>query len=518
MAKERLTVRKILEILRLHCETGLSNREIGRVLNISKTTVQKLLGRFEKSGFSWPLPENITEQDLKGKLYPVRQASPASCPYPDWDYIHHELSKPHVRLYLLWQEYRETYPDGIGISQFYEHYRSYKKSHLDPSLHMVHKGGDKLFIDYSGKKLSYIDRDTGEIVPVEVFVCGWGASSYSYAEGTHTQQKEDWIGSHVRAFRYFGCVPNLLVPDNLKSGVTKADWYDPDLNPLYTKLAEHYGTAILPARPGRSKDKAIVECGVRRVQEYILARLRNRVFFSLAEVNEAIRELLEALNQAPMQQYRLSRRQRFEELDRPYARKLPRDDFPYIEIKDDVTVNKDYHIQYNKHFYSVPYTLCGRKVSVLRTNKIIEIYHDFQRVASHKISTLLYKHTTLDEHMPPNHKFVKGWSPGYFLNRAVQIGPYMVHAVKVVLNRKKHPEIGYRSALGILQLERKYGKKRLEAAAGRAVYFNTVTRKSFISILEQKLDEQPLDNGKKTIPRQQNLFHENIRGAEYYNH
>ena len=187
-------------------------------------------------------------------------------------------------------------------------------------------------------------------------------------------------------------------------------------------------------------------------------------------------------------------------------------------MKDDLTVSKDYHIEYQKHYYSVPYTLCGRKVNVLRTNKIIEIYHDFKRVASHKINPLPYRHTTLDGHMPENHKFVKGWSPGYFLNRAVTIGPHMVHAIKIILNRKKHPEIGYRSALGILQLEKKYGKKRLENTAGRAVYFNVITRKSFISILEQKLDEQPLENGKKTFPRQQNLFHENIRGAEYYNH
>ncbi|MBD3272720.1 MAG: IS21 family transposase [Elusimicrobia bacterium] len=515
MVKARLTVRKIQEILRLHY-AGLSDRKVSQALFISKTTVKNIVCRFESSGLQWPLPEDVTEESLRDKLY-ASQGVTVSRPIPDWEYIHQELSRPHVTRYLLWQEYRQTHPKGIGISQFYNLYRQYKKCQIEPVLHIEHKGGDKLFIDYSGKKLSYIDQSTGEIVPVEVFVCSWGASGYSYVEATHSQCLEDWICSHVRAFRYFNCVANLLIPDNLKSGVTKADRYDPDLNPLYARLAEHYDTAILPARPKKPRDKAVVEGNVGFVQNFIFARLRNRTFFSLAEVNEAIRELLEELNNRPMQRYGLSRRERFEKLDKPYAKPLPAEDFPYIEIKDKITVHKDYHIEYEKHFYSVPYTLCGEQVTVLRTNKIIEVYHNFQRVASHQISYRLYKHSTKDEHMPPNHKFVKGWSPGYFLNRAVTIGPNMIHVVKIILDRKRHPEIGYRSALGILQLERKYGKQRLERAAQRAAYFNTVNRQSFISILEQKLDQQPLEE-EKEVPKQQTLFHKNIRGAEYYNH
>jgi transposase len=349
---------------------------------------------------------------------------------------------------------------------------------------------------------------------VELFVACWGASSFTYAEGTLSQASFDWTQSHIRAFRYFGCIPHLLVPDNLKAGVTKADWYDPERNPLYTKLAEHYQTAILPARPKKPRDKAVVESAVGYAQRFILARLRNRMFYSLAEVNAAVRELVDELNDTLMQQFRVSRRQRFEQLDKPYALPLPGEDFPYVALKQGAKVNRDYHLEYQKHYYSVPHALCGQRVDVRQTNSVVEVYHEGLRIASHLVSYKHYGYTTTPEHMPANHRFVKGWSPGYFLNQATKIGPSMVEVVKVILGRRSHPEVGFRSALGVLNLARHYPQERLERAAGRAVHYHQVSKKSIQSILDQGLDKQPLPAARE--PQQTTLFHENIRGASYY--
>lgn len=513
-------MRKIKEILRLHySKADLSNRQIAEILKISKTTVRRCLDRFKSSGLNWPLADDLTEQTLNTKLYSLSQTSPSHI-MPDWTHIHNEMIRPHVTLQLLWDEYKETYPDGVGRSRFYFLYRQYKKVHLSPSMRILHKGGDKLFVDYSGDGLEYIDRSTGEIIPVELFVASWGASSYSYAEATYTQQVIDWIQSHVHAYRYFGCVPNATVPDNTKSGITKANFYDPDINPTYAQLAEYYDTVILPARVRKPKDKAAVETNVLHIQRFILGRLRDRKFFSLHEINEAIRIELENFNSKPMQLYKVPRKERFLELDKPYAKPIPAEDFPYIRIKPNVTVHKDYHVNYNDHFYSVPYELCGQKVEVWQTNRIIEIFHDNTRVASHKIGMKKYGFTTLDAHMPKEHRFVKGWSPGFFLNQALKIGDNTVVAVKKLLEKRFYPELGYRSILGIINLTKKYPKERIEKAAERAVYYNQISRKSFLSILQNNLDKEPL-NGKNKGERkkivQQDLFHENIRGADYYN-
>ncbi|MBU2214292.1 IS21 family transposase [Patescibacteria group bacterium] len=510
-----------MEILRLHfMNPGLSNRKIGRTLQISKNTVRKCLIRFQCSGLSWPLPKDYSESEVYSKLYtsslPVEDES---SPIPDWERLLKEVHRPHMTLQLLWEEYKETYPDGLGRSQFYHHFRRYRKAHLPPSMHMAHKGGDKLFVDYSGDGLSYIERLTGEVVSVELFVASWAVSSYSYAEGTHTQKLPDWIQAHNRMLRFFKCVPNGLVPDNDKTSVTKADFYDPDLNPTYALLADHYDTAVIPARPRKPKDKAVVESNILHVQRFILARLRDRTFFSLQEANEAIWTELEKYNNRPMQLYKIPRKQRFEELDRPYAKPLPAEEFPYIHVKNDVLVDKNYHISFDKHFYSVPHALCGSRVQVRRTNSVVEIFCD-GRVASHKVGIKEYGYSTQDAHMPSNHRFVKGWTSEKMVNWAAQIGENTAAAVRKVLSQRKHPEIGFKSALGIIQLDKKYPKARIEAAAKRVIYFNYITRKGFIAILEKGLDKKPLpDNssGKRNQPLQLALFHENVRGAEYYN-
>lgn len=511
--QKKVSARMLKEVLRLHYEAKLSNRRISRAVRLSKTTVKHILGRFATAGLTWPLSPDLTESTLTEQLYPTPEIAEGR-PLPDWEQVHQELSRPHVTLKLLWQEYKQTYPDGVGLSQFCARYSRYKVQHLEPTMHQEHKGGDKLFVDYSGDTLSYVERSTGEVVPVELFVACWGASSFTYAEGTLSQTLFDWTQSHIRAFRYFGCVPHLLVPDNLKSGVTTVDWYDPERNPLYAKLAEHYQTAILPARPRKPRDKAPVESAVGYAQRFILARLRDRTFYSLAEVNEAVRALVEELNDTLMQQFRVSRRQRFEQLDKPYAQPLPEQDFPYVALKLGVLVNRDYHLEYQKHFYSVPHTLCGQRVDIRQTNSVVEVYHEGLRIASHLISYKHYGYTTTPEHMPANHRFVRGWSPGYFLNRATKIGPSMVEVVKIILKRSSHPEVGFRSALGVLSLERRYPLERLERAAVRALHCHQINRKSIRSILDQGLDRQPLPTARE--PQQTTLFHENIRGASYY--
>ncbi len=520
MKQRKLTVRKIREILRLHYnESNISNRQIGSILRISKTTVKQCLERFESSGLNWPLSYDLKDSDLYTSLYkPV--TSQLKKTMPDWSLVHKELSRPHVTLMLLWEEYKETYPDGLGRSQFYHHYRTYKKSHLPPDMHVVHKGGDKLFVDYSGDGLEYIDRSTGEIIPVELFVASWGLSSYSYVEATLTQRVFDWIQSHVRMYRYFGCVANATVPDNLKTGITKACFYDPDINITYTKLAEYYNTVILPARVKKPKDKAVVESNVLHAQRQIIARLRDCKFFSLYEVNQAVRKELERFNARPMQEYKVPRKERFLELDKPYAKPIPQQDFPYVFIKPKATIHKDYHVQYNKHYYSVPYHLCGEKVEVWQTNFIIEIFHNHERIASHKIGIKKYGYTTLNEHMPKEHRFVKGWSPGYFLNQAVKIGENMVAAVEHILAKRLYPELGYRAIMGIINLTKQYPKERVEKAAQRALFYHQVSRKGFVSILQNSLDKEALPvqkNIKRNVSAQQDLFHENLRGSEYYN-
>jgi transposase len=516
MKRKRLTVRKINEIFRLHFVGKLSNRQIASSLQISKTTVRDCLGRFAQSGLTWPLAVDFGEDALYGKLYPgvpMREGKPL----PDWEHIRKEMSRPHVTLQLLWAEYRQTFPDGVGRSQFYEHYQEYCGRSLSPVMRMVHKGGEKLFVDFSGDGLAYIDQPSGEVVEVELFVASWGASSFCYAEAVENQTIRCWIRVHRHAFRYFGCIASLLVPDNLKSGVTAADYYEPDLNPTYAQMAAYYGAAVLPARPDKPRDKAVVESNVLHIQRYILARLRDQKFFSLAEINAAILVELEQFNDKPMQEYGVSRRQRFTELDKPFALPLPAEDFPYNIIKIEVYVNLDYHIEYREHYYSVPHHLCKERVEVRETDRVVEVYYKNERVASHPFSLGRYGHTTCDAHMPENHRFVKGWSPGYFLNRGLTIGSKTVEAIQQLLARHRHPEIAYRSIMGVLSLQKQYPKERIEKAAERAIYFNQVSKYCMRQILEQGLDKEPLVPAPTAgRPSQLVLFHENIRGADYY--
>ena len=513
--KRRLSVRQIREIARLYFgDSKYSKRKVAQILKISKTTVSNIVIRLEENNLSWPFPADLDENKLEGAIHSPK-ATFSNEKMPDWTKVNDELAKKHVTIQVLWDEYRESFPDGLGRSQFYEHFRRYRKAELPPSMRMCHKGGDKLFVDYSGDGPEYIDRVTGETISLELFVCSWGASNFTYAEATRSQKIPDWIRSHANAFRYFKCVPHALVPDNLKSAVTRADYYDPDINPTYALMAEHYNTTALPARPRKPKDKASVESVVGYAQRYILARLRDRTFFSSSEVNQAISVHLGELNGAKMQVYKESRKERFERLDKPYAMPLNINDFPYSYVKRDILVGKDYHLNFNSHYYSVPYKFHGKRVEVRQVNTVIEIFYDFERIASHIISLQKYGFTTKKEHMPPNHQFIAGLSEESVLCMAADVGPQTVKAVSLILKNETHIDLRLRKALGIIRLEKKYTKNRLELAVERALFYGGIARKEIISILTKKLDEVPLPI-KLPVDKTPPLSHENIRGANYY--
>lgn len=513
MSRGRLPMRRIREVLRYKYEYGLSHDRISSALGIGKGSVHNILERFNRSDFEWPLPEGLCDSALETSLYPSDDSEPVKL--FDVRYLEKELRRPHVTLQLLYEEYRQQHPDGLSRSSFYEHFAKYR-SHK-PDMKVIHKGGDKLFVDFSGDGLEYLRQDSGEIVPVELFVCSWGASSYSYAEGVESQGLDDFVPCHVSAFEYFKAVSHALVPDNLKSAVTKACRYEPVLNPLYSKMAEHYGSAIIPARVRKPKDKAVVESNVLHIQRFILGRLRNRTFYSLSEINDAIRPLLEEFNNRGMKDYGgQSRRQRFLELDQPYAKPLPSQRFMISNIKTDVRVAPNYHIRYKDHYYSIPWELVRKRVDIYQIGGILEIYHEHSHVCRHRLSTRKYHYTTVDAHMPQGHRFVKGWSKSWFVFEAGKTGPATAEAVKIIIEQKTHVQQGFNIALGVLRFAKVYSRKRLENACKRALHYKSVSYQSIKSILQQELDKEPLSE--KQIKKQDALMHRNVRGAEYYDY
>jgi transposase len=514
MANTRLSMRKIKEVLRLTHDGHLNTRQVALSLNISRSTVKDYQARAQKAGLFWPLPQDLTEEALEQKLFPplVGIEAPAKA-LPAFDYLYREL-KAHKKFNLtldqLWREYREQHPDGYQYSQFCQLYRDYR-SKLDYSMRQDHKGGEKLFVDY-GEGLSLVDPQTSDPIKTELFVAVWGASTYTYAEATLTQQLPDWIGSHTRAFDYFGCVPKIVVPDCLKSAVSRACRYEPEINPTYADMASHYGICVIPARPARPKDKAKVENGVLIAKRWILAVLRHRTFYFLADLNAAISELLERLNNRVLRKLKQSRRELFSLFDEPNALPLPQKSYEYAEWKIP-TVNIDYHIEIDDHYYSVPHQLKGKKLEVRLTAHTVEALLKGQRVASHVRSFVPHQHTTVKEHMPPAHQAYAEWSPSRFIRWAEKTGPHTARLVQTIIESRAHPEQGYRSCLGILRLEKHYPKERLENAAARALRYCNFSLKALRKILENGLDRlEEKDSGSApALPA-----HDNIRGGQYY--
>lgn len=515
MPQERLSMRKIKEVLRLKNTTNLSNRDIGKSCNISKTSVAQYIDRAEKAGIAWPLPEQLDEETLEQMLFPSPKGpSPISRPTPDWKYIHTELRKKGVTLFLLWEEYKQIYPQGYQYSRFCQLYNKWEGK-LDKVMRQNHRAGEKMFVDYAGQTVEIQDKTTGEIRSAQIFIAVLGASNYTFAEATWTQTLPDWISSHVKAFKFFQGVPEIVVPDNLKSGVTKAHMYEPDINPTYQEMANHYQVAIIPARNRAPKDKAKVEVGVQIVERWILAKLRNRRFFSLAELNREISQLLGQLNQKSFQKMPGSRESLYHDLDKPALRSLPDTDYEFALWKK-VRVNIDYHVEVDKHYYSVPHQLIKKQLEARITAKTIEIFHKGKRVASHIRSFQKGRHTTFKEHMPKAHRQYAEWTPEKIIQWARKTGPNTALLVKKILDSKPIPQQGFRTCLGILRLGKGFGQLRLEKACIRALKIGATTYKSVESILKNGLDQSPLPNQEKET-EEDSIIHENIRGKDYYN-
>jgi transposase len=513
MANKRKTMRKIRQVLRLSWEAGLVKRQVARSLSMSPITVAEYLRRAQRAGLSWPLPEQLDDGALEARLFPrLPKGARDTRPLPDWAEIHQALKRKGMTLLLLWQEYKETYPEGLQYSQFCDRYRHWAGK-LDVVMRQRHRAGEKLFVDYAGQTAAVVDPASGEIREAQIFVATLGASHYTYAEATWTQTLPDWIGAHIRCFEYLGAVPVLLVSDNLKSAVNRPCRYEPQAHATYEDLADHYGTALLPARVRRPRDKAKVENAVLLVERWILARLRHHTFFSLAALNEAIREQLEVLNTKPFQKLPGCRKSLFEQLDRPAMKPLPDARYTYAEWKK-ARVHIDYHVEVLGHYYSVPYQLVKQEVDVRITANTVELLHRNGRVASHRRSALKGGHTTLTAHMPQAHRQYADWTPQRLVRWAHQSGPATAELVATILASRAHPQQGFRSCLGIMRLGKSYGEARLEAACQRALKLQACSFKSLQSILKTGLDRQAL--AQTEDPVADPITHPNIRGAGYY--
>ena len=513
MPTERSAMRKIREILRLRYGLRLSIRQIACSCSMSHGGISNYLQRAQVARLNWPLPDDLDDTVLEARLFPSAANTPAKdAPFPDYQRIHEELrSHRHLTLSLLWQEYKEDHAAGYQYSRFCELYREWAKK-LDVVMRQEHRAGDKTYVDHAGPTVPVVDPDSGELRGASIFVAVLGASSYTYAEATWTRGLYDWIGSHIRAFEFFGGVSEAVVPDNWRTAVTKACWYEPDLNPTYRDLAEHYGTVILPARVRKPRDKAKAEVGVQVVQRWIVAALRKRKFFSLQEVNQAIAELLVRLNERPFRKRPGNRATLFAQLDRPALKPLPGTRYQFGEWKT-ARVNIDYHIEVERHFYSVPYALVHQEMDVHLTADTVEVLHRGVRVASHVRSREPGKASTVTEHRPKSHQKYLGRTPSRLIEDAQQIGPSTGQLVEAILGAKRHPEMGFRSCLGILRLAKTYPAERMEAAARRCLRARAYNCQSMDSILKNQLDRLPLPGGS---PVQAAVEHDNIRGADYF--
>jgi transposase len=503
------------EVLRLKYGLGLKNREIARSCSIPRSTVGTYLFRAAQAGLSaWPLSPDIGDEALEELLFPPI-AAPAIAPKTvglDCAWIHAQLHQhKHVTLQLLWEEYKEVHPEGYQYSQFCERYRRWARK-LDIVLRQEHHAGEKMFVDHAGQTVSIVNTENGEIRQSYIFVSVLGASNYTYAEATWKRDLVSWIGSHNRALEYYGGVPTVTVPDNWKAGVKDPCYYEPDLNPTYRDWAVHYNTVVIPARVRKPRDKAKVEVGVLIVERWILAAMRHRTFFSLAELNEAIRELLIRLNNRKFRKLDTTRAKLFESLEKPMLKPLPSEPFSFVEWKT-VRVNIDYHVDLYGHYYSVPYQYIHEEVEARLSETIVEIFRKGERIATHARSNIVGKHSLLNEHRPLKHQDLE-WNIERFKEKGGAIGPSTTALLEHVIKSRRHPELGYRSCLGILRLANRYTNDRLEAACRRAIAMNACSYRSIKSMLASGFDQQPL--GEPDVSAAHQEMHANVRGAAYY--
>jgi transposase len=509
-------MRKLHDVLRLHFALKMPQRQIARSIQVSQSTVSEYLSRFQQAGLHWPLREGFDEQQLQERLFGPgwgKSERAAARPLPDFEQVRHELAtNRHTTLQLLWEEYRAAHPDRpYSYTSFWRHYEQWR-TRQDVVMRQQHRAGEKLFVDWAGARIPIHDRGTGEVTQASLFVAVLGASNYTYAEAALSQELEAWIGAHVRTFEFLGGVPEVVVPDNARTAVSKACRYEPDLNPTYQEMAIHYGVGVVPARVRKPRDKAKVEVGVQIAQRWIVAALRHRKFFSLSELNAAIRELLEKLNQRTFKKREGCRRSLFQQIDEPVLRALPAERYD-LSVWAKATVNIDYHVAVDGSFYSVPYSLNQKVVDVRTTSTTVEIFHQGSRVASHIRARKPYTAVTIEEHRPKAHQACLQWPPSRLIDWAQKTGPFSAQLFRQLMDHFPHPEMGYRSCLGLLRLGEKYGPKRLESACERALVTGAANYKSVKSILSHSLDLQPMPADQEP---QHGTGHDNIRGAGYY--
>jgi len=508
MAQRILTMRKIKEILRLTWVMKFSNRQVAASVNIAHRTVGEYIKRAERAGLDWQQAEKLGEAELKKLLFPLKKAELEARPEPNWQQVEEEMQGKHVTRMLLWQEYIAEHPDGFGYSQFCDKYRNWLKAQKKPVMRIPKRAGEEVQVDYAGHTMSVIDPETGEVKKVQIFVGVLGASGLIYAEAHESQSSPNWIRSHVRMFDFFGGVPQIIRPDNLKAAVKKPSFYDPDLNPAYHELAAHYGTAVIPTRVAKPKDKGLGENAVLQAGRWIMAPLRNQRFFSLHELNQAIKEQLKWLNNRKRSDSDFSRRELFERREKAALQPLPIHKYDYLEIKY-AKVHIDYHVSFEKHLYSVPHKYIKKPVLIRAKEHLIEIYYQNQRIACH-VRARKGGFSTNNEHMPDNHRWRQDWSPERFRQWAREIGPHTEQLIMAVLASRRHPEQGYRACLGILNLVKKPKQYLLEAACEIALETGGCSYKAIKNILTTKKDV--LEKSSQPEP----ISHEHIRGNEYY--
>ena len=512
MATERLAMHQAREILRQKLVLKRSHRAVMAAVGVSMGTVSGVAGRAKALGLDWKAVEALDDEALEVRLYGPRITTRDLRPVPDAAALHVELRRPGVTLQLLHIEYLERHADGYRYTKFCEVYREWVERRA-PSMRQVHVAGDKMFVDYSGKKPHYVDATTGEVVEVELFVAVLGASSYTYVEATHTQTLADFTSSNARALTWFGGVPNAIVPDQLKSAVTTSSRYEAGLSRTFAEFGRHYGTTILPARPRSPRDKAKVEVAVQIAQRWILARMRNERFTSLGGLNARIAELCVELNGRVMRHYKASRLELFERFDKPALRALPEEPFVHA-VWTRARLNIDYHAKVDEHFYSAPFTLVHEELWARMTATTVELFHGGERVASHLRSFAPGRHTTEVRHMPAAHQKQAEWTPTRILGWAGTVGPMTTKLAEAILAERCHPEHGYRSCLGLFRVAKRVGNERMEAACARALAVGARSYRHVESILKHGLDRAP---ALSVEPRETvNIAHENVRGRDYY--
>jgi transposase len=506
-------MRKVRDVLRLSFECQLSLRQVSASLGLPHSTVATYLRRAKRAGLAWPLPEDLDDDALEATLFPGVPTPGTPRPVPDWQKVHLELRRPHVTIMLVWMEHKEAHPDGYSYRQFCDLYRRWRRG-LDVVMRQEHKAGEKLFVDFAGQRMPIYDEATGQkAFDACLFVAAMGASGYLYVEATRSQELIHWVSAHVHAFEALGGAPAILVCDNLRSGVTRAHRYEPDVNATYQEMAAHYGVALVPARPYKPRDKAKAELGVLLAERWIMARLRNRAFTSLAEANSEIAPLVAWINNRPFKALPGCRASVFAEVDRPALGPLPATRYEFATWRR-AKVGIDYHVELRseRHFYSVPYALAGEVVDLRASAGAVEVFHRHRRVASH-LRRYSPGYSTDAAHMPESHRRHASWTPSRIISFAAKTGPATAKVVEVILTSRRHPEQGFRSCLGIVALSRRYSPERLEAACTRALALRAHSYRSIESILANGLDRRPLP---EQAPGRVHPAHDNLRGNDYY--